>query len=92
MASELAQIDLNDLLGATLRVEVGPDRVLYGVLVALDCHANYLLDRVVERRGGRERELGLVSVPSEAVGNVKIEAATLRRVREAKSAFRRAVA
>ncbi|AGO12313.1 AaceriAEL047Cp [[Ashbya] aceris (nom. inval.)] len=92
MASELGQIDLTDLLGSTLRVEVGADRVLYGVLVALDCHANYLLDRVVERRGGCERELGLVSVPSETVGNVKIHAATLHRLRESKAAFRRAVA
>ncbi|AET37584.1 Mak31p Ecym_1350 [Eremothecium cymbalariae DBVPG len=73
---------LEDFVGATLRICLGPRRVLKGVLVAVDCHANYLLDKVVEHNEEMVRELGLVSVPSKSVVSVKMDSSQFNKIRD----------
>ncbi|EJS44514.1 mak31p [Saccharomyces arboricola H-6] len=65
-------LKLSDFIGNTLIVSLAEDRILIGVLVAVDAQMNLLLDHAEERIDSRSRKMGLVSVPRCAVQSIKI--------------------
>lgn len=72
--TSIDELELSDFIGSTILVQVDVDRILEAVLMAIDSHANQLLDKVCEYHRGAVRELGLVSVPFDTIMSVKIAA------------------
>ncbi|AMD20626.1 HDL118Cp [Eremothecium sinecaudum] len=84
-------LELADFVGATLRVQVSAERILEGVLVAIDHHCNQLLDKVKEQNKGTVRELGLVSVPWDSVMSIKISTDQIKEIGNRKVALSQAI-
>lgn len=77
--SEVDSLTLQDLLGEKLYIELDETRSLVGLVKAIDCKANLLLDDVLEKVDGHERKLGLVSVPFASVKNIRMKKVTIER-------------
>ncbi|CCH46345.1 Small nuclear ribonucleoprotein-associated protein [Wickerhamomyces ciferrii] len=73
----------SDLIGTELKVTIKDQRILIGILLALDNKPNLLLNNVIEisnqynsiigSESENKRELGLVSIPFDSIENIKIK-------------------
>lgn len=81
---------VSDFIGSTLFIEIDDDRSLQGILVAVDCQMNLLLDHVHEHtKSIGSRTLGLVSVPQYTIKNIKISQAKFNALVDFKKELQR---
>lgn len=86
-------LKLPDFIGSSLYISLGDKRVLTGILVAMDCQLNLLLDHVQETRldDGNERLLGLVSVPRSSISSINLERGRLEQLCQLKQELMRQI-
>ncbi|CAH6723832.1 N-alpha-acetyltransferase 38, NatC auxiliary subunit [[Candida] jaroonii] len=60
-------------IGSQLKIQLKDKRDLYGVLTVIDPFGNLLVSNVKESRDEDVREIGLVSVPKDAIDKIFID-------------------